>query len=305
MPDINKIYSKIHTHIAELHAFDAASRLGSLTKAAQQLKLTQPAMSQKIKRLESFVGEPLFLRQNRGVKLTAAGQALHNATLNSFDTIQNIFSRIETRKAIKRVRISTDFAFASHWLIPRLAELRDNFQDLDIQVITTQTPGDPMDIQSDLVISLQEPIENTDQSRVLFAEEVMPICSPNFLEKHGPITTPTALFDLPLLDLSASPEAPWHDWDSWFSQLGIKGQRNKASISLSNYTLVLQAALAHQGVALGWHGLIEEYIEQGLLVPACTETVQSSRAYTISRRKGSGSHVLKAFDWITQQCCPS
>ena len=146
MSDINKLDSNLHSHIAELHAFNIASKHGSLTKAAQQLNLTQPALSQKIKRLEAFVGEPLFLRQNRGVKLTEAGQVLHKATRQSISDIQGIFEQVQARKSIKRVRISTDFAFASHWLIPRLAKLRDRFQDLDIQVVTSQTPGAPLDL---------------------------------------------------------------------------------------------------------------------------------------------------------------
>ncbi|WP_419903918.1 LysR substrate-binding domain-containing protein [Kiloniella sp.] len=304
MTDINNLYSRVHSHISELHAFDAASKFGNLTKAAQQLRLTQPALSQKIKRLESFVGEPLFLRQNRGVSLTQAGVALHEAIQNSLANIHDVFEQIEARKAIRRVRISTDFAFAGHWLIPRLANLRDHFQDLDIQVVTSQTPGDPLDIQSDLVISLQDPDKTTDddkKSHILFTEEVMAICSPKFLEENGPITMPRDLFDLPLLNLSASPEAPWHNWDSWFAQLGLEGKKNKASISLSNYTLILQAALGHQGVALGWRGLIEEYIDQGLLVPACTETIHSSRAYIMRLRKGSGPHVQNTFSWISKQ----
>lgn len=302
MANINNIYSRVHSHIAEIHAFDAASRLGSLTKAAQHLRLTQPALSQKIKRLETFVGEPLFLRQNRGVKLTEAGMALHNATQQSIGHIQSIFEQIEVRKSVKRVRISTDFAFAGHWLIPRLANLRDNFRDLDIQVVTSQTPGAPLDIQSDLIISLQKPDESDKKNHVLFAEEVMAICSPQFLKKYGPITSPKALFNVPLLNLSASPEAPWHNWDSWFSHLGLKEQKSMASISFSNYTLILQAAVNHQGVALGWHGLINEYIDQGLLVPACEETVASSRAYTMRLQKGAGPHVQNIFNWIVKQC---
>ncbi|MFD2206703.1 LysR substrate-binding domain-containing protein [Kiloniella antarctica] len=305
MPGINNLDSKMHTHITELHAFNIASRHGSLTKAAQQLNLTQPALSQKIKRLESFVGEPLFLRQNRGVKLTQAGEALYTATHQSLSDIQDIFEQLHAKKSIKRVRISTDFAFAGHWLIPRLAKLRDNFQDLDIQVVTSQTPGAPLDIQSDLVISLQEPVGSTEISKkscTLFAEEVKAICSPEFLNKHGPITSPKDLLTLPLLNLSASPEAPWHNWDSWFTQLGFKAQKPKAAISLSNYTLILQAAINHQGVALGWQGLIDDYMDQGLLVSACVETVQSSRAYIMSLNKGASPHVQSIYDWILKQC---
>ncbi|WP_269424439.1 LysR family transcriptional regulator [Kiloniella laminariae] len=313
MSDINNMYNKLHHHLSDLHAFDTAARQGSLTKAAKLLRLTQPALSQKIKRLETYMGEPLFHRQNRGITLTRAGQLLHATSRENFNDLLQVFHSIENEKTTTRVRISTDFAFASHWLLPRLPLLRDQFRDLDIQVFTSQTPSDALakdpaqvtilssDIESDLVIALTTPPESTPTNQILFAEEVLAVCSPVFLEKYGPITSPHDLLKLPLLNLSAAPEAPWYNWDSWFQSQDILGPKTHAPTSLSNYALVLQAALDHQGVALGWYGLIDKFLESGQLVPACPGTVKSNRAYILYRRKATSSNVEAVFNWITKQ----
>ncbi|WP_120495808.1 LysR family transcriptional regulator [Kiloniella sp. EL199] len=300
MTTINNLDNKIHTHIAELHAFDAASRLGSLTKAAEQLNITQPALSQKIKRLETFVGEPLFLRQNRGVKLTPTGKALFDATHTNFQSVRDIFENIQNRRSTKQVRISTDFAFAGHWLVPRLADLRNDLTGLDIQVFTSQTPDNPIDFQSDLVISLKEsPIPDT-RNHILFAEEVFAICSPKFLAEHGPFNSPADISDKTLLDLTASSDTDWHNWKSWLEQQDVEKSPPLTTIGLSNYTLVLQAAIRDQGLALGWKGLIEEQLEQNELVIAWPKSVRSDRSYCLQLREGASPYVRKVYGWIKE-----
>ncbi|KLN59932.1 hypothetical protein WH96_14520 [Kiloniella spongiae] len=298
MAVINNLDNKVHTHLAELHAFDAASRLGSLTKAAEQLNITQPALSQKIKRLESFVGEPLFLRQNRGVKLTPTGKALFEATHTNLQSLRDIFENIEGRKSTKQVRISTDFAFAGHWLVPRLANLRNDLQGLDIQVFTSQTPNNPLTFQSDLIISLKRSPPPDTRNHILFEEEVFAICSPRFLMEYGPFENADDISDKPLLDLTASPDVGWHNWESWLEQQGVTKCPQTTAVGLSNYSLVIQAAIRDQGLALGWKGLIEEQLEQKELVIACPQSVQSDRAYCLQLREGASPHVKKVYNWI-------
>ncbi|WP_085901880.1 LysR substrate-binding domain-containing protein [Kiloniella majae] len=300
MAAINNLDNKVHTHIAELHAFDAASRLGSLTKAAEHLNITQPALSQKIKRLETFVGEPLFLRQNRGVKLTPTGKALFEATHTNFQSFRDIFDNIQSRKSTKQVRISTDFAFAGHWLVPRLAGLRSDLHGLDIQVFTSQTPDNPLDFQSDLIISLKQSPTPDTRHHVLFEEEVFAICSPKFLADHGPFQSATDIGNNPLLDLTASPDAGWHNWDSWLKQQGVTKSQQSTAIGLSNYSLVLQAAIKNQGLALGWKGLIEEQLEQKELVIAWPQSVRSDRSYCLQLREDASPHVKKVYSWIKE-----
>ena len=293
----------IQNHIAELHAFHVAAKHDSFTRAARELAVTQPALSQKIRRLEDVVGARLFLRKYRGIALTEAGQQLQDATRGAFEQLERNFGRMLTRGERKRVRISTDFAFAAHWLMARLPELRQAFEELDLQVLTSQQAEEPGSGAADLSVTLQDSPEPGRNRRVLLQERVIAVCSPGFAAQHGPFEHPSQLLRVPLLKLSAPPNAPWHSWQSWFASLGVEDDRlSQTPISLSNYTLVLQAAVEAQGVALGWLGLVDSFLETGQLQAACRATVSSERAYVMTRTKDAPSYVRSVFDWIGSQC---
>lgn len=293
----------LQSHIAELHAFHVAARFESFTRAAQQLALTQPALSQKIRRLEDVVGARLFLRKYRGIALTDAGQQLQDATRDAFDELDRNFRQILERGDRKRVRISTDFAFAAHWLMARLPRLRNAFEDLDLQVLTSQQAEETNGVAVDLSITLSANPAPSRERKVLFPEEVIAVCSPAFAARHGPFEAPDQLRRAALLKLSAPANAPWHDWRSWFAALGVEtDRRDPAPISFSNYTLVLQAAVEGQGIALGWRGLVDSFLESGQLQSACPQTVASERAYVMLCAKDAPPHVRSVFDWIGAQC---
>ncbi len=293
----------LQNHIAELHAFHVAAKHDSFTRAARELAVTQPALSQKIRRLEDVVGARLFLRRYRGIALTEAGQQLQDATRGAFEQLEQNFSQILTRGERKRVRISTDFAFAAHWLMSRLPQLRQAFEDLDLQVLTSQQSEEAGSGAVDLSITLQESPEPARDRRVLLQEKVIAVCSPGFAAQHGPFEQPDQLLQAPLLTLSAHPNAPWHSWQTWFAGLGVQDNRlGQTRISFSNYTLVLQAAVESQGVALGWLGLVDSFLEAGQLQAACQATVSSERAYVMARTKDAPPYVHSVFDWIGSHC---
>lgn len=293
----------LHAHIAELHAFHSAARCESFTRAAQQLKLTQPALSQKIKRLEELLGTRLFIRKYRGVALTDAGQQLHEATRGSFEDLELALQRSLEGQGRRRVRISCDFAFASHWLMSRLPRLRQDLDGLDLQVLTSQEPEAIDGIAADIAISLTERPQASACSRILFHERVIAVCSPAFVARHGPFPTPRHLLTAPLLSLSAPSNAPWHSWPSWFAEAGVKAPLEGATQTrLNNYTLVLQGAVEGQGVALGWRGLVDGFLESGRLVRACDCEVSSERAYAMTCARDAAVHVRAVFEWIRAQC---
>lgn len=292
-----------HAHIAELHAFHSAARCESFTRAAQELKLTQPALSQKIKRLEELLGTRLFIRRYRGVALTDAGQQLHEATRGSFEELELTFRRSLEGQNRKRVRISCDFAFASHWLMSRLPRLRQDLDGLDLQLLTSQEPDAVDGVAADIAISLTESPQPSARSRILFRERVIAVCSPAFAARHGPFPTPRHLLSAPLLSLSAPPNAAWHSWPSWFAQAGVEAPlEDVTQTRLNNYTLVLQGAVEGQGIALGWRGLVDGFLKDGQLVRACDREVSSDRAYAMTCARDAPLHVNAVFDWIKTQC---
>jgi DNA-binding transcriptional LysR family regulator len=302
------IYGKVHAHIAELHAFHVAASCSSFTHAARNLHLTQPALSQKIRRLEDLLGARLFIRRHRGVSLTEAGQQLSEACGTAFDLIERNFRLTLEGQGRKRVRLSTDFAFASHWLMARLPQLRDDLDGLDIQVLTSQKPDETDGVAVDLSISLQA-APNPDTAKaassreVLFNERVIAVCSPEVARQYGPFEHPGQLLAAPLLSLSSPPNAAWHNWRSWFSELGIEDlSKAHTQTNLSNYTLVLQGAIQGQGIALGWLGLVDDFLSSGQLIEAGPHLVSSKRAYVIECAPEAPIHVRRVFDWISTKC---
>ncbi|WP_282604614.1 LysR family transcriptional regulator [Pelagibius sp. Alg239-R121] len=296
----------LHPHIADLHAFHVAANQESFTRAAQQLKLTQPALSQKIRRLEKLVGARLFVRKYRGVTLTDAGQQLHEASRGALDQLDLNFRRVLEGQDRKRVRISTDFAFASHWLMSRLPQLRHDLDGLDLQVLTSQQPDQQEGVAIDLSISLLERHQPSSNSKILFNERVVAVCSPDLAARYGPFDNPHELLKAPLLNLSSPPNAAWHSWRSWFSALGINDiSQDYTQTSLSNYTLILQGAVEGQGIALGWLGLVDSFLDTGLLCMARDEIVTSERAYVMECARDAPLHVRDVFEWIGGQCAVS
>ena len=293
----------LHSHVAELHAFHVAAKHESFTRAARQLQLTQPALSQKIKRLEALVGARLFVRKYRGIALTDSGQQLREATRSAFEQLERNFGQVLESRERKRVRISTDFAFASHWLMSRLPQLRHAFDDLDLQVLTSQQAEETSGIAIDLTITLTERPEPSGDRRLLFREQVVAVCSPDLAVRYGPFAHPRQLQSAPLLNLSSPPNAPWHSWSSWFAALGVEDRPQDAGrTSLSNYTLVLQCAVEGQGIALGWLGLVDSFLDSGQLQMACDGMVSSDRAYVMACDKDAPQHVRSVFDWIGAHC---
>lgn len=296
-------YIMLHAHIAGLHAFHIAANCESFTRAAQHLKLTQPALSQKIKRLEELVGARLFIRKYRGVALTDAGQQLYEASRGAFEQIDANFRQVLEGRTRKRVRISTDFAFASHWLMSRLPQLRRDLEGLDLQLLTSQAPDRIDGVATDLSISLIERPQASASSKALFNERVVAVCSPDLAARYGPFETPRQLLTAPLLSLSSPPNATWHTWRSWLAEAGVEEPAESASQTrLNNYSLLLQGAVEGQGVALGWLGLVDSFLQSGQLIMACDRIVSSERAYVMECARDAPHYVRDVFDWIRKQC---
>ena len=128
------------------------------------------------------------------------------------------------------------------------------------------------------------------------------VCSPGFLERSGPFASSQDPLNTQLLSLSRVPSAEWQTWQGWFESLGIADDRSQNYISFNNYDMVTQAAVAGDGVALGWLGLIDGLLRQGSLVQVTDDVVVSDAGYVMSRDYHSALRAPeKVFDWIASQ----
>ncbi|MEM7222524.1 MAG: LysR family transcriptional regulator [Pseudomonadota bacterium] len=300
MPPINQAYRKLSHNLVGLCAFNLVAQHGNFTAAADALGLTQSAMSQRIKSLELELGVILFKRVHRGVTLTDEGLRLHHVVRPAMMQIGDSITFLLERKTKPRVRLSADFAFSTFWLLPRLSHLRSELGDeIEVQILASQAPPEVNNDDCDITIHVR-PISAIAKGDVLLLEEsVAAVCSSEFLDKHGPLKSSADLLDVQLISLSKPPSAEWQTWQGWFNGLGIVGKPAHGFISFNNYDMVTQSAIAGHGVALGWLGLVDEAIENGLLVQATGDVVTSQAGYVMSRDYSRASRgPARVFDWI-------
>ncbi|WP_409522411.1 LysR substrate-binding domain-containing protein [Nitrincola sp. MINF-07-Sa-05] len=263
-----------------LRVFESAARHLSFTKAARELRSTQSAVSQQIRQIEEQLGFQLFDRIYRGVRLTEAGQVLFASVQDGFGLIEQTIDRLQKRTRHPHLNILTDFSFASYWLMPRLPQFRAQHPDIDVRIITNQGVMNWKDQGVDIALLFCDE-QTLETVPVLFYEEVFPICSLGFLEQNGPIDTPEALSRLALLTLTADEGQSWMDWPHYFRQKGVTQCLDSAELAFNNYTLLIQAAIAGQGVCLGWRGLVDDLLRAGMLVELPGLTLNSRRGYGV------------------------
>lgn len=248
-----------------LRVFESAARHLSFTAAARELRSTQSAVSQQVRALEEQLGLRLFDRVYRGVRLTEPGQALFGAVQEGFATIERTIDRLQRRHRNPRLNILTDFSLASYWLLPRLPKFRHEHPHIDVRLVTNQGGFDWQEQEVDIAIVFGDRRRLEGVPRLL-DEDVFPVCSPGFLERHGPIDNLARLVEVPLLTLTADQGQSWLDWPGYFERLGGRAHPAPSELIFNNYPLLVQAAIAGQGVALGWRGLIDDLLERGMLV---------------------------------------
>ncbi|MCK2184193.1 choline sulfate utilization transcriptional regulator [Halomonas getboli] len=263
-----------------LRVFEVAARQLSFTAAARELRSTQSAVSQRVRALEEALDLTLFDRVHRGVRLTDAGQLLFEAVQQGFATIDRTIDRLQQHQRNPRLNILTDFSLATYWLMPRLPDFRQRHPDIDVRLQTNQGVFDWQGQEADIAIVLGEGRDLEGAMRLL-DEEVFPVCSPAFLDRHGPIDGLARLGEVPLLTLTADQGQRWMDWPGYFARLGGRVQPAPSELIFNNYPLLVQAAIAGQGVALGWRGLVDDLLERGMLVGLEGLSLSTSNGYGV------------------------
>ncbi|MED5620451.1 LysR family transcriptional regulator [Ideonella sp. BN130291] len=301
--------------IGPLRAFEAVARRLSFRAAADDLHLTQSAISRQIRALEDELGAPLFLRGTRHVELTSAGTVLLQTVVPLLDRLDASVRQIRTARGRRSVSLSTFASFASLWLIPRLQAFQRDHPDIDIRVSASDAMADLDDPELDLAIRYCHPDDAPPGAVRLFGEVMTPATGAGLMEqaRNGlvpPLKTPADLARHTLLeedDQRASAE--YLSWRYWLAQHG-QGQLQPLRWIYLNFTYQqIQAALAGQGVALARIALVSESLQRGELVepfgPECR--VHSPFAYwAVPGTAASDRPELRQFfAWVVQQAAES
>ncbi|NMF96915.1 LysR substrate-binding domain-containing protein [Aromatoleum toluolicum] len=291
-----------------LRTFEAAARHGSFKMAAEELCVTQAAVSRQIQALEEFYRLSLFARSNRKVELTEDGHALYLATSSALQHIATASRDLLRRNSRDdELYLITTSAFAQLWLMPRLKRLRAQYRDLQLFLISSEgNPDFHAGFDAAVTLGLEEHPQYV--ADYLFAEEIFPVCTPEFFEQHPQISTLEGLLTVPLLNLSAShwKAKLWTpiDWAFWLQQFGCDAPTSKMTMNFSHFPMLLDAVQQEAGVGLAWRHLVQQQLEEGKLVrpTGATYFADDRKHYFVCRRELVNSKKIQIFrDWLMAQ----
>lgn len=262
-----------------LICFEAAARHESYTRAAQELALTQSAVSRQITALEEFLGMALFRRTRHGVALTPAGADYARQIARQLDTMER-----DTLDAMARqgeggsLQLAAVPTFATRWLIPRLPDFAAKHPDITVHIETRTRPFLFNDTPFDAALYAGTAAQTANwagtQSTVLLNEDVVPVCSPSLLAGRKPLT-PAAVARMPLLQQSTRTDG----WRQWFDAQRVDSSRAHSGPRYELFSMLAIAAAHGLGVALIPGMLIEAELARGELVIACDRPLRGERSY--------------------------
>jgi LysR family transcriptional regulator, glycine cleavage system transcriptional activator len=258
--------------VGGLRAFEAVARRLSFSAAAEELYLTQPAISRQIKALEDELGAPLFTRGTRKVELTGAGVQLLRGVLPLLQRLDTTVRQIRSARGRRHVSLSTFASFASLWLLPRLPAFEKMHPDIDIRISASDAMVDLDDTEIDLVLRYCHPDAAPTGAPRLFGELITPAvsCALSRQAERGhapPLREPADLAQHTLLEEDDHrPSADFLSWRSWLRHAGVPKLEPLRWLYLNFTYQQVQAALAGGGVALGRLPLIIDSLSRGELV---------------------------------------
>lgn len=264
-----------------LKGFEAAARHLSFTRAAQELYVTQSALSRQVQALEQALGVALFLRRHRALALTPAGVAFHREVGAALTAL---IAAAESARGVQRapgITVSTTVSFASLWVIPRLPSFRARHPEVEVYVSADDRLIDLGRGDVDIAVRYLADARAPEGGVRLFGERMLPVVSPGLLARPDmPLAKPGDLRHHVLLHLDDPDGAmPWLEWSVWLASNGQPGLKTAGSLRFKLYDQVIQATVGGQGVALGRVPLIAEYLRDGRLVAPFAKRYDSARGY--------------------------
>lgn len=285
--------------LGALVIFEAAARRQSFTRAAEDMGVTQAAVSRQVRALEDALGLALFERTHRGIELTAQGRLLAATMSESLGQISAAVERLSEGARRAELAVAATVAFSRLWLVPRLARFREANPDTRLVLLAQDSEADLSRDDADVAIRYGGGGWKDGRVVALFTDSVYPVCSPGYL---GANPVPVCVDDLRGHALiSAHPRrADWLDWEGWFTAFGLAGSRFETLLTCNSYADAVQAAVVGEGIALGWHRLVAPLVQEGALVRVTPEIWQTREGYhlVLDRERRQRPAVAGFVNWI-------
>ena len=258
-----------------IKAFEAAARLGSFTRAAEELGVTHGAVSRQIRLLEEWLGTSLFLRTSRNAVPTRAGTDLLADAGPALDRLASASLRLQRGKACEVLQISALPTFAMRWLIPRLPEFQQKHPALETRIVTASTPAEQFRMGVDVVVSGPARQPGWIGSRFL-GEAYLPLLSPGLM-KQRPLRSPADLAQHTLLHAATRRQM----WLRWLTAAGVPYLKPERDQVFEHFYFAIQAAIEGLGVAMGPLALVGDELREGRLVAPIKEPAIRTRGYFV------------------------
>ncbi|MFT5258568.1 MAG: LysR family glycine cleavage system transcriptional activator [Saprospiraceae bacterium] len=282
-----------------LPAFEASARLLSFTLAAEDLGVSQAAISQSISSLEKNLGQTLFERSPRKISLTGSGQRFQHAVTVALDLIETSAVSLRGQTPSEELVLAADVSMAHLWLLPRFGFFQKEFPNIEVLILATDREEECLREGVDLALLYGNGNWKGYDAHLLIKEEVFPICSPEYIKHRPPINKPEDLLNETLLDLQGV-RWDWVGWQALLAGNGVTLGGTTQTYGFNSLPLLTQAALSGQGVGLGWESMVDDQLKDGSLVKPVNISLKTGRGYYALKksnlRMSPEAEIL--FDWV-------
>jgi DNA-binding transcriptional LysR family regulator len=289
------------TRLASLdltRCFVAVGRRMSITVAAQDLCLTQSAVSRQIQALEESLGVQLLNRGYRSISFTPAGEQLFRVADGAVQQLQDAFAALRSAAERSPVTITASNGVTTLWLLPGLGDFQRRYPNIDIRLATSAKLFDLRTEGADLAIRYCAEKTAPRGSIRLFGEKIVPVAHPSLAVRR--LDSPEAIEEQVLLEYD-DPHRPWMQWANRLKAMGLGAVKPKGILRFNQYDQVIQAALVGQGIALGRMALVEPMLADRRLVVVDAATYDDAGGYAywlVLAEETPRPDVRDVIDWI-------
>jgi LysR family glycine cleavage system transcriptional activator len=280
-----------------LRAFEAAARHLSFTRAAEELNVTQAAVSHQVKTLEEQIGLPLFRRLNRALILTDEGQTLFPVVRGALDALAEAVDRLQMRNVAGALTVSVLPSFAVKWLVPRMSEFQERHPEIDLRITAVDRLVDFVRDAVDVAVRFGAGTWPGLRADFVVEEYLMPVCAPAMAAR---LREPADLARVTLLHEEMAPLPRFPDWATWLEAAGVPDVNHDKGPRFSHTHILLQAAIDGQGVALAQMLFAADDIAEGrLVVPFDLRLATGYAYYVVCLAAAADRPKIRAFrEWV-------
>lgn len=288
---------------AAIKAFEAAARHCNFQQAADELLISSSAVSHQVKALEDHLGIQLFIRNNNRLTLTTEGHSYHGELREALDLIEQATAKVAKPRGRTFLTVNLYPALAEMWLIPRLGSFHEAHPDITVRLMTMTRPTDLAGTGVDLAVHYTAAAANEVSGDFLFHEEIVPVCSPAYLERTGQIETAADFLQRTLLFCNGEPG----EWSTWLCNEGLSSDVGGHWLELDTRSSTLSAAKEGLGICIGRRPYIDDALADGSLVMPANRPLSTGYSYYLVATKPSVglSGVRRFRDWLLSICPPA